>query len=73
MTKKLFIFQTHKGYGKGWSLPAAILAYESSNGKFKTSLDMFCEVMVFTGAKSFSDVSVDTMNVGTMPGVERIV
>ncbi len=71
--KKLYVFQTARGYGKGWSLPAAILAYEEANGKFKTRIDMYCDVFVFTGAKSFKDVEFDMLNIRTSKGVKRIV
>lgn len=71
--KKLYVFQIRKGFGKGWSLPAAILNYENANGKFVTSPDMYCDVLVFTGAKSFNDVSIDILSIGTREGVTRIV
>ena len=57
--RPVFVFQTVRGFGKGWTLKEAVDAYQKHNGEWDTKLPYFLEVFK---AEKLEDVGVDLLN-----------
>lgn len=57
--KHLFVFQTTKGFGKGWNLNDAVNEYRRYNGMIRKSDKI--SLLIFD-AKSMDDVSIDGLS-----------
>jgi len=68
--KTIFIFQTSRGFGKGFTLKEAIDNYRKANRRFNPVSDLY-SLLVFKG-KKFEDVGVDMLNWSVQNGATLV-